>query len=73
MGDRRLSLPTDYQSYIHTSRYAKWLPEEERRETFDESVTRYIDFLYEQIKGKDLLSKKDLKLLYGLLGASCDR
>ena len=39
-----MSLPTDYQSYIHTSRYARWLPEENRRETWEETVDRYIDF-----------------------------
>ena len=35
-------LPTDYQSFIALSRYAKWLDEEGRRETFDETVVRYI-------------------------------
>ena len=27
-------LPTDYQSFIHKSRYARWLEEEGRRETW---------------------------------------
>ena len=36
-------LPTDYQSFIHTSRYARWLEEENRRETWGETVDRYID------------------------------
>jgi ribonucleoside-triphosphate reductase len=35
-------LPTDYQSFIHTSRYARWLEEEGRRENWDETVQRYI-------------------------------
>jgi ribonucleoside-diphosphate reductase alpha chain len=35
-------LPTDYQSFIHTSRYARWLDEEQRRETWQETVGRYI-------------------------------
>ena len=43
-----MSLPTDYQSYIHTSRYARWLPEENRRETWEETVERYCDFWYER-------------------------
>jgi len=34
-------LPTDYQSFIALSRYARWLPEENRRETFEETVSRY--------------------------------
>ena len=33
-------LPTDYQSFIHTSRYARWLEEEGRRENWDETVQR---------------------------------
>lgn len=35
-------LPTDYQSFIHTSRYARWLEEEKRRESWSETVERYI-------------------------------
>jgi ribonucleoside-triphosphate reductase (thioredoxin) len=37
-------LPTSYQQYIHASRYARWLPEEGRRETWEETVDRYINF-----------------------------
>jgi ribonucleoside-diphosphate reductase alpha chain len=36
-------LPTDYQAFIHTSRYARWLDEEQRRETWGETVNRYIN------------------------------
>jgi ribonucleoside-triphosphate reductase len=36
-------LPTDYQTFIALSRYAKWLDKEGRRETFSETVDRYID------------------------------
>jgi ribonucleoside-triphosphate reductase len=36
-------LPTEYQSFIALSRYARWLPEENRRETWGETVGRYID------------------------------
>ena len=35
-------LPTDYQSFIHTSRYARWLEDEGRRESWPETVNRYI-------------------------------
>tara|TARA_R100000951_G_scaffold108976_1_gene105654 strand:+ start:28325 stop:30226 length:1902 start_codon:yes stop_codon:yes gene_type:complete len=35
-------LPTDYQSFIALSRYAKWLEDWGRRETFAETVGRYI-------------------------------
>jgi ribonucleoside-diphosphate reductase alpha chain len=33
-----------YQQYIHKSRYARYLPEEQRRETWEETVNRYINF-----------------------------
>jgi len=36
-------LPTDYQAFIHTSRYARWMEVENRRETWGETVGRYID------------------------------
>jgi len=35
-------LPTDYQAFIHTSRYARWLEDEGRRETWKETVYRYM-------------------------------
>jgi len=34
--------PTDYQAFIHTSRYAKWLDKENRRENWGETVNRYV-------------------------------
>tara|TARA_R110001632_G_scaffold5640_1_gene22922 strand:+ start:12261 stop:14165 length:1905 start_codon:yes stop_codon:yes gene_type:complete len=36
-------LPTDYQIFIATSRYARWLDKELRRETWGETVARYIE------------------------------
>lgn len=33
-----------YQEYIHLSRYARWSDEKGRRETWDETVGRYVDF-----------------------------
>ena len=35
-------LPTDYQAFSHTSRYARWIEEEGRRETWAETVDRYM-------------------------------
>jgi len=43
-------LPTTYQEFIHLSRYSRWLPDKERRETWDETVTRYFDFFTEHLK-----------------------
>jgi len=42
-------LPTSYQEFIHLSRYSRWLPEEERRETWDETVGRYFNFFKEHL------------------------
>ena len=33
-----------YQDYIAVSRYARYLPEEQRRETWGETVNRYVDY-----------------------------
>jgi len=45
-------LPTDYQSFIALSRYARWLPDENRRETFSETVFRYVENIV-KIDGMD--------------------
>ena len=45
-----MSLPTPYQSFIHASRYARWIDEETRRETWNETVTRYFDFFETHLK-----------------------
>ena len=34
-------LPTDYQSFIHASRYARWIEGENRRESWAETVSRF--------------------------------
>ena len=38
-------LPTDYQTFIATSRYARWLDGEGRRETWGETVDRFMEFV----------------------------
>tara|TARA_R110000851_G_scaffold9534_5_gene35458 strand:- start:5944 stop:7851 length:1908 start_codon:yes stop_codon:yes gene_type:complete len=44
-------LPTDYQAFIHKSRYARWLEKEGRRETWQETVTRYMDNIVRPVSG----------------------
>ena len=51
-------LPTVYQQYIYLSRYARWLPEQKRRETWSETVGRYFDFFDEHLKEQH---KHDIK------------
>ena len=43
-------LPTSYQEFIHLSRYSRWLPDKNRRETWDETVGRYFDFFTDHLK-----------------------
>ncbi len=38
-------LPSLYQSIIHQSRYARFLPDQQRRETWEETVNRLINYL----------------------------
>ena len=38
-----------YQTFIAASRYARWLPEDERRETWGETVSRYMNFMDERL------------------------
>lgn len=39
-----------YMQFIHISRYARWLPNENRRETWAETVTRYFTFFEKHLK-----------------------
>jgi len=43
-------LPTDYQNFIALSRYARWKEDEQRRETWIETVDRYFDYMSEHLK-----------------------
>ena len=45
-------LPTDYQNFIALSRYARWKEDEQRRETWSETVERYIDYMSNHLKKK---------------------
>ena len=43
-------LPTQYQQFIHLSRYSRWNYEHKRRETWNETVNRYFLFFYTHLK-----------------------
>lgn len=45
-----MSLPTLYQDFIHLSRYSRWLEDEKRRETWNETVSRYFNFFRNHLK-----------------------
>jgi ribonucleoside-diphosphate reductase alpha chain len=42
--------PSLYQEFIHLSRYSRWLPDENRRETWVETVDRYFNFFDEHLR-----------------------
>ncbi len=46
-------LPTDYQTFIATSRYARWLDKEGRRENWGETVSRYMDNIVRPVAGNN--------------------
>ena len=47
-----IKLPTDYQSFIHVSRYARWIEEYNRRETWNETVDRYFNYMETHLSKK---------------------
>jgi ribonucleoside-triphosphate reductase len=45
-------LPTLYQQFIHLSRYSRWLSDEKRRETWEETVDRYFNFFETHLQNR---------------------
>ncbi len=45
-------LPTPYQQFIHLSRYSRWIPELDRRESWEETINRYFDFFVNHLREK---------------------
>jgi len=43
------TLPTQYQQFIHLSRYSRWSYDNKRRETWEETVDRYFTFFKEHL------------------------
>ena len=41
----------DYQKFIAVSRYARWIEDKGRRETWEETVQRYVEYITEKVKG----------------------
>ena len=44
------TIENPYENFIALSRYARWIPEENRRETWGETVDRYFDFMLNYLK-----------------------
>jgi hypothetical protein len=60
-------LPSVYQTVIAKSRYARYIPEEHRRETWEETVDRLVDYLHLKIDESNA-SEEDKKLMKDHLG-----
>ena len=60
-------LPTDYQTFIATSRYARWLDDKGRRENWGETVSRYMDNIVTPLTGTDSLIKEIEQAILGLM------
>ena len=52
-----------YQQFIHKSRYARWMPEEDRREEWHETVNRYVDFF----KGREQINEREALKLFNAI------
>lgn len=50
--EAEIKLPSVYQQIIHLSRYSRFLPELNRRETWQETVDRLINYLSFKTDGK---------------------
>jgi ribonucleoside-diphosphate reductase alpha chain len=50
-----------YQTYISKSRYSRYLPDKKRRENWDETVNRYLDFMQTHLKEKHNFELGDLR------------
>ena len=61
-----MNLPTEYQQYIHLSRYARWLEDKGRRETWGETVERFMDFITKHLAENfdSPVTQKDLKRIH---------
>jgi ribonucleoside-diphosphate reductase alpha chain len=44
------TIANPYENFIALSRYARWIPEESRRETWGETVDRYFDYMLNHLK-----------------------
>lgn len=53
----------DYQHFIAASRYARWLDDEGRRETWEETCNRYVSYWV----AKELISQKQANTLYNYI------
>jgi ribonucleoside-diphosphate reductase alpha chain len=66
------TIENPYENFIALSRYARWIPEESRRETWGETVDRYFNFMLEHL-ANNYKYTPDAKLIKELKNAVYDR
>jgi ribonucleoside-diphosphate reductase alpha chain len=66
------TIENPYENFIALSRYARWIPEENRRETWKETVDRYFNFMLNHL-GKNHGYTPDNKLVKELKDAVFNR
>jgi ribonucleoside-diphosphate reductase alpha chain len=49
-----------YKNYIHLSKYARWIDTKKRRENWDETINRFIDFFYERFQDLEFYDGKSI-------------
>ena len=47
-----------YQKFIFYRTYSRWVPELGRRETFDETVDRYLNYVFSRVQNADNIPEK---------------
>jgi ribonucleoside-triphosphate reductase len=55
-----------YQQYIHKSRYARYLPDEQRRETWEETIYRYLNYWVDRVELDDFEQSEIFKAIHDL-------
>ena len=53
-----------YQEYIHKSRYARYLDDEQRREGWEETVNRYVSFFTDRKQIDDTMAEELYNVIY---------
>lgn len=59
--DQHGSISDPYRNFIHVSRYSRWLEDKGRRETWVETVDRYMDFMKSHLIKNYNYDKEDIK------------
>jgi ribonucleoside-triphosphate reductase len=59
--DENGSIVDPYRNFIHVSRYSRWLEEEGRRETWVETVDRYVNFIKSHLVKNYNYDENDIK------------